>query len=279
VTNGYKSFGGRGSSALSTHRQPYALDMSHLKPAKECSMFHDRASRFASPLLLAAAGIGPASAQTLPPPQNVVSLSATASVEVPRDWLSVVFSTTREGGDATAVQAQLKQALEAALVEARKLAKPGQLEVQTGQFSLYPRHAPKTGTINGWQGTTELIVEGRDMQAIAQLAGRINTLTVARTGFSLSREARQKVESDVAGQAIERFRARADTVSKQFGFAGYTLREVAVNTEGGAPPPQPMYRMQAQRAEAADAALPVEAGKAVVSAHVSGSVQMTQVTR
>ena len=37
--------------------------------------------------------------------------------------------------------------------------------------------------------------------------------------------------------------------------------------------------MQAQRAEVADAALPVEAGKAVVSANVSGSVQLTQVMR
>lgn len=222
---------------------------------------------------------GAAVAQTLPVPQNVVSLSATASVEVVRDWLTVVFSTTREGSDAAVVQAQLKQALDVALADARKVAKPGQLEVQTGQFALHPRYAPKGGVITGWQGSTELIVEGRDTQAIAQLAGRISTLTIARTGFSLSREARQKVEGDVAAQAIERFRARADAVSRQFGFAGYTLREVAVNTEGGVPPPQPMYRMQAQRAEAADAALPVEAGKAVVSANVSGSVQLTQAMR
>ena len=242
-------------------------------------LFRDARGLTPALLLAACIGIAPARAQALPPPQNVVSLSATASVEVARDWLIVAFSTTREGSDATVVQAQLKQALDTALAEARKVAKPGQLEVQTGQFSLYPRHAPKTGAINGWQGTTELIVEGRDMQAIAQLAGRISTLTIARTGFSLSRDARQKVEADVAGQAIERFRARAEMVGKQFGFAGYTLREVAVNTEGGVQPPQPMYRMQAQRAEAADAALPVEAGKAVVSATVSGSVQLTQVTR
>ncbi len=227
-------------------------------------------------LALSAATAG---AQTLPVPQNVVSLSATASVEVVRDWLTVAFSTTREGSDAAVVQAQLKQALDAALAEARKVAKPGLLEVQTGQFSLQPRYAPKGGTITGWQGSTELVVEGRDTQAIAQLSGRINTLTIARTGFSLSREARQKVEGDVAAQAIERFRARAETVSKQFGFAGYTLREVAVNTEGGVSPPMPMYRMQAQRAEVADAALPVEAGKAVVTASVNGSVQMTQVMR
>lgn len=237
-------------------------------------MLPQPARRLIAGLTLAAAAAGSATAQTLPVPQNVVSLSATASVEVVRDWLTVAFSTTREGSDATVVQAQLKQALDVALAEARKAAKPGQLEVQTGQFSLHPRYAPKGGTITGWQGSTELIVEGRDTQAIAQLAGRISTLTIARTGFSLSREARHKVEGDVAAQAIERFRSRADAVSKQFGFAGYTLREVAVNTESSVSPPQPMYRMQAQRAEAADAALPVEAGKAVVSANVSGSVQL-----
>lgn len=220
-------------------------------------------------------------AQAMPAPQNVVNLSASASLEVVRDWLTIVLATTREGADAGVVQTQLKQALDSALAEARKAARPGQVEVQTGNFSLHPRYAPATpgsrgGQINGWTGSAELIVEGRDSAALAQLAGRINTLSIARTGFALSREARQKVEADVAAQAIERFRARADAVSKQFGFAGYTLREVALNGESSGSP-VPILRMQtAARSEAADAALPVEAGKAVVSASVSGSVQLVK---
>ena len=222
--------------------------------------------------LLAAAAA--AAAQNLPPPQNVVSLSASATVEVPKDWLTVVFSTTREGSDAAVVQAQLKQALDAALNEARKVAKPGQVEVQTGGFSLMPRYAPKTTTISGWQGSTELVVEGRDSTTIAQLTGRVQTLSIARVSFSLSREARQKVEGDVAAQAIERFRARADAVSRQFGFTGYTVREVAVNTEGHMGQPVPVMRMQASAMMAEGAALPVEAGKASVTASVNGSVQM-----
>ncbi len=217
-----------------------------------------------------------------PPPQNVISLSATATVDVPQDWLTVVFSTTREGVDAGVVQAQLKQVLDAALSEARKAAKPGQVEVRTGGFSLQPRYAPPTprgassglpGGIAGWQGSTELIVEGRDTQAIAQLTGRVPGMTIARVGFSLSREARQKVEGDVTAQAIEQFRSRAMTVSRQFGFTGYTVREVNVGTD----PPGgqvPMLRMEATRAMADGAALPVEAGKASVNATVSGSVQM-----
>lgn len=232
-----------------------------------------RRRAWACTLGMAAAG-GGAVAQTPPVPQNVVSISASASLEVAKDWLTVVFSTTREGADAAPVQSQLKQALDAALAEARKAAKPGQVEVQTGGFSLAPRYAPKGG-INGWLGSTELIVEGRDTQAIAALTSKVQTLTISRVAFSLSREARQKVEGDVAAMAIERFRARADAVSKQFGFSGYTVREVNVSADAGGNVPMPYARAGiAQSMVVGDAALPVEGGKATVTASVSGSVQM-----
>ncbi len=235
--------------------------------------------------LLAAASLlaASASAQTppqtafMPPPQNVLMLAASATLEVPRDWLSITLSATREGADAAAVQSQLKQALDAALSEARKAAKPGQIEVRTGSFSIFPRYAAKQGAnvISGWQGTAELIVEGRDTAGLSQLAGRLQTVAVARVGFSLSREAREKVEAEVAASAITRFRAQADAYAKQFGFAGYTIREVNVGTGGDGPMPQPpLMRMQANSMQA-ESALPVEAGRANVTANVSGSVQMS----
>jgi predicted secreted protein len=214
-----------------------------------------------------------ATAQTVAPPMNVMSLSASASAEVTMDLLSVTLSTTREGPDAGTVQSQLKQALDAALAEARRVAKPGQLDVQTGNFSLYPRYAAKGG-ITGWQGRAELLLEGRDTQAIAQLAGRIQTLTIGRVAYGLSREARERVEADVTAQAITRFRERALAHAQQFGFSGYTLREVQVGSQdapmfASAPP----MRMRTAAASA-DEALPVEAGKATVTSTVSGSVQM-----
>jgi predicted secreted protein len=213
-----------------------------------------------------------AHADTTAPPQNLASLTASATVEVDKDWLSIVFSTTREAGDGAAVQSQLRQALESALAEAKKVAKPGQVEVQTGAFSLMPRYTPK-GAISGWQGTAELVVQGRDMAAISQLTGRIQTLTINRVAFSLSREARAKVEGEVTAEAIARFRAKADAVSRQFGFSGYAVREVSVSAEGGnfAMAAAPAMRVQAMKV---DEALPVEAGKATVTASVSGSVQM-----
>ena len=76
------------------------------------------------------------------------------------------------------MQSALKQALDAALIEAKKAAKPGQIDVQTGNFSLFPRYSNKGG-ITGWQGTAELGIEGRDIPGIAKLTGRITTMTIA----------------------------------------------------------------------------------------------------
>jgi predicted secreted protein len=234
------------------------------------------------PLVAAAMAAGAAAvhAQTLPPPAGVLNLTTSASAQVTHDVLGVVFSTTREGADAQAVQSQLKQALDAALAEARKIARPGQVEVQTGNFALYPRYGnpnPKGGqpAITGWQGNTELLVQGKDAAAIAQLTGRVTTMTLARVGYTLSKEAREKVEAEVSAKAIAEWRAKAQQMSQQFGYGGYSVREVnvATNEPGGAP--VPMVAMRA-RAMAAEEALPTEAGKGEVTVTVSGSAQMTR---
>jgi predicted secreted protein len=203
-------------------------------------------------------------------PENVAHLNASATIDVTKDVLMVVFSTTKEGADAQVVQTGLKQALDAALAEAKKIAKPGQVEVQTGGFSLYPRYTAK-GAINGWAGSTELVVSGKDMQAVAQLTSRVQTMAIARVAQDLSREAREKVEGEASEKAIARFRVRAGELAKQFGFASYTLREVHVTLNE---PVQHAPMAQMRGADATAMALPVEPGKGNVTAMVNGSIQM-----
>ena len=235
-----------------------------------------RAATVAS--LLVVASLANVAHGETPPPQGVLGLTANASVEVAKDLLVVTFSTTREGTDANTVQAQLKQALDAALAEAKKAAKPGQVDVQTGNFSLYPRYAntPSSGrapTIAGWQGSAELIVEGRDMAAIGQLTGRITTMTIARVAHRLSREANQRVEADIVAEAIAAFRAKATSYAKLFGYGDYAVREVSVATSDPQSGPMPVMRMEAKAASPADA-LSVEPGRALVTATVNGTIQM-----
>ncbi len=205
-------------------------------------------------------------------PQNVLQLSASGSVEVQQDLLAMTLSTTREGSDANTVQTQLKTALDAALAEARKTAQPGQLDIRTGNFSLYPRSS-RDGKLTGWNGTAELVLEGRDFARIAQTAGRIQTMTLGSVSFGLSREQRAKVEGDAQSIAIERFKLKAGELAKGFGFSGYSLREIAVNANDQGFP-RPLMRMAAGAGAQAEMAVPVEAGKSTVTVTVAGSVQL-----
>ncbi|WP_411885936.1 SIMPL domain-containing protein [Polaromonas sp. YR568] len=205
--------------------------------------------------------------------QNVAQLSASGSVEVQQDLLSISLSTTRDGTDAGVVQTQLKQALDTALAQAKQAAAPGQMDVRTGNFSLYPRYN-KDGKINGWQGSTELVLEGKDFPRITGTAGKIQTLTMSNVGFALSREQRARVEGDAQAQAIERFKAKAGEVARNFGFSSYTLREVSINANDQGSPPRPRMLAMSAKAEMSDASIPVEAGKSTVLVTVSGSVQM-----
>jgi predicted secreted protein len=204
---------------------------------------------------------------------KIVQLSANAAVEVQQDILTINMSTTREATDASVVQTQLKTALETALAEAKKVSQSGQLDVRTGNFSLYPRYT-KDGKINGWQGTTELVLEGRDFAKISAAAGKIQTLTIGNVAFSLSREQRAKVEAEAQNTAIERFRAKAGDIARSFGMGNYNVREVTVSAGDQGYPPRPRLAEMSMKIASADAPVPVEAGKSTVIVSVSGSVQL-----
>jgi predicted secreted protein len=207
-------------------------------------------------------------------PQNIVSIATQGTVEVQQDLLSISMNTTKEGSDAANVQSQLKQALDAALAVAKPAAQAPAMEVRTGQFSLYPRY-DRGGKINGWQGTAELVLEGKDFARISQTAGKIQTLTMGNVGFNLSKEQRAKVESEAQAIAIDRFKAKALEVAKQFGFSGYTLREVAVNADAPGFVQARGRAVTMSMSKAADeSAVPVEAGKSAVVVNVNGAVQL-----
>lgn len=230
-------------------------------------------ARFFVVLVALFSWVGAAFGQTTgaPLPAQRVSLSATASVQVSQDWLTVSLTTTREGTDPQMMQGQLKAALDTALALAKSDARPGQMEVRTGRFGLVPRYA-REGKLTGWQGTAELILEGQDIARITAMAGKLQTLTVANMSFGLTPLQRQIAQASAQSQAIALFRQRASEIAKSFDMTGYTLGEVSVNFDDGGHLPRPM--MMAARAVGVDAPVPVEAGLTSVSVTVSGSVQL-----
>lgn len=215
-------------------------------------------------------------AQTLAEPRNVVQLSSNGSVEVQQDWLVLHLSASREGASAAEVQKQLQKIVDAAMPKLRAQVADEQMQLVSGAFGVYPRHN-RDGKIASWQGSAELVLQGRDFARITQAAAQAGEMAIAQIGFGLSKQAEAKVQDQAQSEAIAAFKAKAQQLAKEFGFSKYRLREVAVNSNDLQP------RMQAMAASGRSAmskagesydAVPVEAGKAKVTVNVSGSVQL-----
>jgi predicted secreted protein len=200
--------------------------------------------------------------------EQVLTFSASARQEVSQDWLTVVARAQFEGKDPAAVQAQLNAIVQAALARLQPL--PDQIEVRSAQFGIYPRHDAQ-GRLTAWQGQADLVIEGRDFAQVGQLAAGLARMTVTQASFSLSRQARQQLEAQVQSQAVQSFRQRAQALARDFGFSGYSLRQVSVSSvERPEPVMQP--RMLMAEAAAAPASLALAAGKEDVRITVSGSI-------
>ncbi len=216
----------------------------------------------------------PSPAWMQPLPHNVVQLSATARQQARQDWLTLTLTQRVQGTDPAALQRQLSRSVEAALQQLRPQVRSGEFELSSGGFSLLPRHNAE-GQIVGWHGSAEVLVQGRDLAALAAVPAQVRGLSVSQMQFSLSPQARQQLEAGVRSAAIERFRASAQLVARDFGFGGYTLREVAISAAEPEFAGRPRLMMAAQaRLDTAEVALPAEPGSEWVQITVSGAVQL-----
>lgn len=206
------------------------------------------------------------------PMTDVIQLSTTASVSASQDLLKMNLSATKEGLEASQVQEQLKKAVDEALKQLKTNASPATYSVQTGNFSLNPRYSNQ-GKLNGWQGSAELSIEGKDFGAIAQAAGAVKSMVINSTTFSLSEEKRLEANAKAQSIAIERFKVKSISIAKSFGYSTYNLKNVVISEAGL--DNEPIYAARSKNiafAMADSAPVPVQAGNSDVVVRVNGSI-------
>ncbi|MEK7345651.1 MAG: SIMPL domain-containing protein [Pseudomonadota bacterium] len=204
---------------------------------------------------------------------QVLHLSASAQTEVPQDWLVMVLSLQRDGLHAPSVQKQLNTVLAAALATATPQIRPGSVEVSTGEMNVSPRYG-RDGKISGWQGSSQLVLQGRDAVQIATLAGQLTDLAVSQIDWRLSSEQKKAAETHIQAEAVERFQSKAQALTKQFGFASYLLKEVRVSAQETSEGVMPRRVSMAQMDAPSASPVPTLAGKALVVVNISGSIQL-----
>ena len=206
--------------------------------------------------------------------------SASATAQVQQDWLVIRLTVQKEGASASLVQTQLKTVMTSALGQAQvpervQNESPSQaIQISTGQLQVSPRYSNE-GKMSGWTGVAELILQGRDLERITALAGRLNGLSVSQVEWKISPELLAQTEAKVQGQAVAQWRAKADALTQQLGFSRYTIGEVTLGSPGSGqsfgPRAMSMAMMDASP-EARGAPIPAQAGQAQVTVVVSGHV-------
>ncbi len=183
----------------------------------------------------------------------------------------MTLAVQKDGVQAAAVQKHLNAVLSAALTVATPNIKPGGLDVSTGEMNVSPRYS-RDGKVNGWTGSAQLILQGRDAIQIATLATRLQDLTVAQVDWQLSPEQKSAAESRIQAEAVAHFQSKAQSLTKQFGFSAYTIREVRVNAQEMGEGPVMQRMAMVQMDAPAPSPVPAAAGKSRVVVNISGSI-------
>ena len=204
---------------------------------------------------------------------NQIQLGADARREINNDTLNAVLFTE----DSHASPARLSAVLNKRMAAALKIASQhGKVKASSGQLSTWPVY-DNNQRVTGWRGRAELRLESRDIEQASQLIGQLqNQLQIAQVGFSVSDEARRKVESELIPQAIGAFRDKARLIVQALGGRDYRLVEMRVD-QAGQPGLQVFRAQRAMKAGApmmaAEAAPSFAPGVSEISVQVQGTVQ------
>lgn len=198
-----------------------------------------------------------------------VSLQAQVATEVDNDTMRATLYVEDEDAN----PARLADAVNKLVAEALKTAKSVTVvKTKSGGYQTFPVYE-KTRIVR-WRARSDLQLQSTDFKALSDLIGRLQaTLKLGGIDFSVSPEARKKVEDELTAAAIEDFKRRAELVAQSFGARGYKVKDAAVNAEGGHPMPRPMMYMAKGAAMAESVQAPaVEAGTSRIAVNVSGTI-------
>ena len=201
----------------------------------------------------------------MPPRPPAVTLSASATASVPNDRMLAWMRAEADNADAATAAGVVNSRMAKALALARGTKG---IEASTSGYSSHQitdKNQPPR-----WRVAQTLKLEGGDFTALSALITKLQAeggMVVDGTQFSVSDTSRKKAEDGLTQQAIKSWQARATEAARGFGFDGWRVGSVAIQT-GESFRPQPVMRAMAFEAKSAPVA--VEAGNADITVTVSG---------
>lgn len=198
-----------------------------------------------------------------------INLSVSAGQEVDNDTLIAVLSARQEGEDLAALSDTVNRTIRQAVKQSKQVSG---VEVRTLAYQTRPRYQKQR--LIGWQVSQSIQLQSRDIEVLSRLLGKLQSdLALDSMSYSVSPPQRDTVEQDLIKQAIERFKQRADNVTRQLGRQKYRL--VSMNIHTGGEPPRPMVmRGMAVMQESRVSAPEVEPGTQTLRVTLDATIEL-----
>ena len=202
---------------------------------------------------------------------NLVNLDVSSSAKVDNDTLTTLIRVQYDGENTARLTDHVNRDANKVIEAAKHYVG---VSVQTSGY--YTRPIYKDGKIESWQVSQQLTLTSEHFSQVSELLADINGLGMIQSmQFSVSAKRQEQIKQKLLQQAIDKFKAKAKLIAKQFGLADYKLVNLSVGRSNLGPVPV-MQRnlMMAEAARAKSVAPKLEAGTNDVSVHLSGTVQL-----
>ncbi len=219
----------------------------------------------------------PARADEEPGKPPLLGISAEASRDVANDEMNVVMRVERQSENLATANRDALGRINALLEKARGVAGVESSLAGVGSSPIHAESRQADGkterTITGWHVHADASLKSRDVQALSKLIGELgDEARILSVGFTVSKEARAKVEAELLVEASKAFNERAAMIANSLGYARFEIERINVGTAGMPRPYRPVAQeaMMMKAAAAPDFAESV--GESTLSANANGQV-------
>lgn len=232
--------------------------------------------------LMASAAAGPALAQSMPHPNPdpamhawmtapTFSLSAYGETRVTPDMATISTGVQTEAPTAEAAMAE-NRARMTQVISALRRQGIEERHIQTSNLNLtavYDYAERQSPRLRGYQASNQVTVRVEDLARLGQAVDAVVSAGANQIhGISFGLRDPSAAEDAARRAAVRALQAKAELYAQATGLRLVGLRSLSEGGGYAAPPPMPMYRMEA--AMASDASTPVQPGEMTVRIDIQG---------
>ena len=225
---------------------------------------------FVIAFFVAAVAAKTAIAYETPQSYDRINFQVSAIEKVENDTLVVVMYSERSGQAPSVIADEVNRNIDWGVDLAKK---NSAIKVQTLNYRQDPLY--KNQSISGWKVRQSIQLESTEVASLSALLGELQSrLSVASLRYTVSPTRRDKVESRLIAEALNRFKSRGEQITVELGRTGYRIVNLDVITSGRSPAPVRMRAVAVMAESNAVSAPSIEPGVQTVSVQVSGAIEL-----